>query len=250
MSGPESVIIPSAWELDWEVRETTRDGNVPGPVRKVLRRDPSTGGITYLLHLPPGWHDNVLDWHPTTEEAYVLAGSVILGDNLLDAGSALYRPPGILHGPVRILTDAAASTLRRMNGDSRILRYNDDEFPHRHMQPITDDYKDWPVRWTETLDTKELEWDQVSEGGWSGCAVKWLHRKSGNWRRRRHAVDPTGLERPGERCSRSDRGVRAGRRARCRRHRVPSLGLRLPAARCARRRVRIRSGRTAVLVVG
>jgi hypothetical protein len=161
----DAVIIPSAWDLDWEARDTSRDGNVPGPVRKVLRRDPASGGLTYLLHLPPGWHDEVLDWHPTTEEAYILAGSVILADNVLDAGSSLYRPPGILHGPVSVPTDAGASTLSRMNGDSRILRYDGDEFPHRHMQPITDDYREWPVEWTERLDSKQLEWETVDAGG-------------------------------------------------------------------------------------
>ena len=172
----EPLIIPSAWELDWEARDTERDGNVAGPVRKVLRRDPATGGLTYLLHLPPGWHDEVLDWHPTTEEAYILTGSVVLADNMLDAGSCLYRPPGILHGPVSVPTDAGASTLSRMNGDSRILRYDGDEFPHRHMQPVTDQHRDWPVEWTEKLDTKELDWKPVSAGGWAGTRAKQLHR--------------------------------------------------------------------------
>jgi hypothetical protein len=175
-SALQAVSIPSAWDLDWEVRDVERDGNVPGPVRKVLRRDPAGGGLTYLLHLPPGWRDDVLDWHPTTEEAYILAGSVILADNVLDVGSALYRPPGILHGPVCVPTDAGASTLSRMSGDSRILRYDGDEFPHRHMQPITDDYKDWPVAWTEKLDTKQLAWEAVTVGGWAGTVVKRLHR--------------------------------------------------------------------------
>ncbi len=169
------VSIPSAWELDWVALDTSRDGNVPGPVWKPLRRDPWSGALTFLMHLPPGWHDEVLDWHPTTEEGYKLAGATLLGGVLLDKGCYLYRPPGILHGPVSAPYDEGSTILQRTNGEIRILRYDGDEFPHRHMQPITDEHRDWPVEWNEKLDTKELEWEPVSEGGWSGCAVKWLH---------------------------------------------------------------------------
>lgn len=174
--GTVAVSIPSAWEIDWVALDTSRDGNVPGPVWKPLRHDTSTGALTFMTHLPPGWHDEVLDWHPTTEEGFKLAGATLLGGTLLDKGCYLYRPPGILHGPVSAPTDEGSTILQRMNGEIRILRYDGDEFPHRHMQPITDQYKDWPVEWNEKLDTKALEWEPVEDGGWEGCAVKWLHR--------------------------------------------------------------------------
>lgn len=178
MSTPttDTVSIPSAWSLDWVALDTTRDGNVGGPVWKVLREDPASGGLTYLMHLPPGWHDQDLDWHPTVEEGYKLAGATILGDNYLGEGSYLYRPPGILHGPVSAPSDDGATILQRMSGEIRILRYDGDEFPHRHMQPITDQYKDWPVPWSEKIDTTELPWEPVTSGGWAGTRVRWIYR--------------------------------------------------------------------------
>src|SRR5579871_450739 len=175
-AGGTAVSIPSGWDLDWVARDVRRDGNVPGPVIKVLRRDPVSGGTTRILHVPPGWHDDVLDWHPTTEEAYVLTGALQLGDAWNHIGCYLYRPPGILHGPPSTPFDAGATILIRMNGESRILRYDGDEFPHRHLQPITDQHKTWPVEWNEKLDTKELPWEPVTTGGWAGASVKWCHR--------------------------------------------------------------------------
>ena len=174
--GTVAVSIASAWEVDWVALDTSRDGNVPGPVWKPLRHDTSTGALTFMMHLPPGWHDEMLDWHPTTEEGFKLAGSTLLGGTLLDKGCYLYRPPGILHGPVSAPSDEGSTILQRMNGDIRILRYEGDEFPHEHLQPITDQHKDWPVEWNEKLDTKELEWEPVGAGGWAGASVKWLHR--------------------------------------------------------------------------
>lgn len=171
-----AVSIPSAWLLDWVAIDTGRDGNVPGPVWKPLRRDSVTGGMTFMMHLPPGWHDEVLDWHPATEEAYKLAGATQLGDNYLDTGCYLYRPPGILHGPVSAPNDEGSTILQRMNGEMRILRYDGDEFPHEHMQPITDQYRDWPVEWNEKLDTKLLEWEPINTGPWGGSEIKWCHR--------------------------------------------------------------------------
>ena len=172
----EPISIPSAWEVDWIALDTTRDGNVGGPAWKVLRRDESTGATTFMMHLPPGWHDEILDWHPTTEEAFKLAGSTQLADAHLDTGCYLYRPPGILHGPVSVPSDNGATILQRMNGEIRILRYDGDEFPHRHKQPITDQYKDWPVEWTERLDTETLPWEPVAGGGWAGASLRWVHR--------------------------------------------------------------------------
>jgi hypothetical protein len=68
------VLIPDIQAVQWKAREIRRDGNVPGPVLKSLSRDPQTGAQTRLLHLPPGWHDPQLDWHPTSEEGFRLAG--------------------------------------------------------------------------------------------------------------------------------------------------------------------------------
>jgi hypothetical protein len=172
----ESLSIPSAWELDWQPLDTSRDGNVPGPVIKLLRRDEETGGMTFMTHLPPGWKDDLLDWHPSVEEGFILAGACRLADRLLDEDCYLYRPPGILHGPVGAPHDAGATILQRMDKELRILRYEGDTFPHEDSQPITKDHERWPVEWTEKLDTKELLWEAVESGGWAGARIKWLHR--------------------------------------------------------------------------
>lgn len=87
-----AISIRGAWELDWTPVDTARDGNVPGPVLKVLRSASAPDSLTFLLHVPPGWHDDVLDWHATTEESYVLEGAIELVDSWLDVGSYLYRP--------------------------------------------------------------------------------------------------------------------------------------------------------------
>lgn len=182
-AGEAAVSIESAWEIDWVALDTSRDGNVPGPVWKPLRRDPSTGATTFMTHLPPNWHDPLLDWHPTTEEGFKLAGKTVLGDPAIDEGYTelgrgcyLYRPPGILHGPVSAPVDEGSTILQRMNGEMRILRYDGDEFPHAHLQPITDQHVDWPVAWNERLDTNALAWEPVVSGPWSGAAIKRLHR--------------------------------------------------------------------------
>lgn len=168
----EPVIIPSAWELDWVALDTSRDGNVPGPVWKPLYEDPDTGSLTFMMHLPPNWHDPELDWHPTTEEGYILAGQCVLGDGVLDEQCYLYRPPGILHGPVAAPVDAGATILQRMDGEIRILRHDGGQ----HAQPITDQYKDSPVEWTERFDLSEVPFEPVSDGGWAGTSLKWVHR--------------------------------------------------------------------------
>jgi hypothetical protein len=63
-----------------------------------------------------------------------------------------------------------------MDGESRILRYAGDEFPHKHAQPITDDYKRSPYTWYEQCDTNEVPWLDVLSGPEAGTAHKWLNR--------------------------------------------------------------------------
>jgi hypothetical protein len=167
--------------IPWEARDFARDGNVPGPVLKVLSRDPATGATTRLLHLPPGWHDHELDWHPTVEEAFRLVGWTRMGGELLPEGNYLYRPPGVLHGPVYADPIDGMTSVSRMDGESRIFRYSGNEFPHKHAQPITNDHERSPYTWYERLDTTELPWVGVSAGPWDGVSHKWVnrHRETG-----------------------------------------------------------------------
>ena len=122
--------------MDWQSLPTT-DGNVPGPVFKVLSTDADSGGSTILIHLPPGWRDEVLDWHPCSEEGLVLGGTVTLADRRYTPGVYLYRPPGILHGPAAVPGDDGVTIVQRFSSELRILRYTGDEFPHRDLQPVT-----------------------------------------------------------------------------------------------------------------
>lgn len=172
-----AVSIPSAWELDW-VSISTDDGNVPGPVLKLLREDAVSGAQTFLLHLPPNWHDPALDWHPSTEEGYIIAGEVTLNDRRLTAGCYLFRPPGILHGPAAAPHELGATIVQRTNGPLRILRYTGKKFPHRDLQPITDDHLTSDVKWTEKRNTRKLPWHKVTTGGWSGTRLRWVHRNT------------------------------------------------------------------------
>jgi hypothetical protein len=149
---------------------------VPGPVLKVLSTDAKTGGSTIMIHLPPGWHDEVLDWHPCSEEGLVLAGTVTLADRRYTPGVYLYRPPGILHGPAAVPSDDGVTIVQRFSSELRILRYTGDEFPHRDLQPITRQHEDWPIEWHERLDPEERPWSIADTGPWSGARYKWLAR--------------------------------------------------------------------------
>ena len=161
--------------MDWQSLPTT-DGNVPGPVFKVLSTDANSGGSTILIHLPPGWHDEVLDWHPCSEEGLVLAGIVTLADRLYTPGVYLYRPPGILHGPAAVPGDDGVTIVQRFSSELRILRYTGDEFPHRDLQPVTREHEDWPIEWLERLDPGERPWSKAEGGPWAGARYKWLAR--------------------------------------------------------------------------
>ena len=170
------VLIPDTHANPWVAIDTERDGNVPGPVVKLLSSDPETGGSTVLLHCPPGWRDPVLDWHPTVEEAFTVEGSLRLGWNTMERGSYLYRPPGVLHGPPHAHDVTGATFVIRMDGESRILRYTGSDFPHRHMQPITDEWKRSRCTWVEKVPTEALPWLPVDDGPWTGTRAKWVNR--------------------------------------------------------------------------
>lgn len=180
-SSTRPVSIPSAWELDWFAIPTT-DGNVPGPTLKILREDAETGALTFMTHLPPNWHDPLLDWHPSTEEGFIIAGEVTLGAGAaqrhMTPGSYLFRPPGILHGPVASPNDLGATIVQRTNAPLRILRYKGKKFPHVDCQPITKDHLRTDVAWSEKTDTNKLRWVKVAKGGWKGARVRWVHENT------------------------------------------------------------------------
>src|SRR4051812_36536126 len=108
----ESVSIPRVNDVPWDTK-TISPAAVPGPAKKILSRgtggalhpDPDVVQATWLTHISPWWRDPELVYHPCVEEAFILNGTVQLGDRVYGAGSYLYRPPGILHGPAFIPSD-------------------------------------------------------------------------------------------------------------------------------------------------
>lgn len=170
------VSIPDTHAIPW-VGIPTTDGNVPGPVLKVLTTDPETGAMTILIHLPPGWRDDQLDWHPTPEEGFRLHGWIDINGRHLGVGNYLYRPAGVLHGPVHVCPVEGATGIQRFPAPLRILRYEGDTFPHEDLQPITLDHERSPFQWHEKLDTPSLPWTDCPAGGpWAGARYRWLNR--------------------------------------------------------------------------
>jgi hypothetical protein len=164
---PISIPAPY-WGMEWTPLASSDYGNVPGPVWKVYRSVP--GMTTYLMHLPPGWHDTLLDWHPFVEESYKLAGASKFPTNRLDVGDFMYRPPGILHGPATIPDPEGATSIQRMSGELTIYRHDG---PGEHLEEMTDEHKTWPVEWNERKDMKALPWEPVTDGPWAGVSIKW-----------------------------------------------------------------------------
>jgi hypothetical protein len=164
--------------LSWRPIPTDVDDNVPGPLWKILTSDPVTGAITFLTHLPPGWRDDVLDWHPSTEEGFILSAPSVPGR--LGPGGYLYRQPGFLHGPAFAPPHDSVTILQRTDRPLRILRYRGTKYAHRAGVAVTDEHRDWPVEQVR-VDTKELPWaDAPAGGGWAGARYKWLHRNGSN----------------------------------------------------------------------
>jgi hypothetical protein len=181
----QSVRIPRIHERPWEPLEL--GGGVRGPVRKTLHRgsggamhpDPSVAIETWLSVLPPGWVDHELVYHPCVEEGFVLDGEGFLADRPRNKGWYLYRPPGILHGPAGQPPYAGRVMIQRFGaGTETLLRYDGDEFPHADSQPVTDEHREWPVTWVESLDSNALPWTPVEGGPWDGAAHKWLSRNT------------------------------------------------------------------------
>jgi hypothetical protein len=167
-----ATIIPSAWELPWIPLDHVKEACIPGPAWKLLHTHPETGAMTYVMHIPPGWHDPQLDYHPSVEETYQMEGIVTLAEHRMDPECYLYRPPYILHGPVTIHTSFTA--LQRTSAPLKMMRYTDG--PGEHLMPIRDDYKDWPVEWNERIDMNGILYEPVTEGGWAGTELKWVFK--------------------------------------------------------------------------
>ncbi len=177
----QPVSIPDSLPLLWQPIVTGEDDNVPGPLVKTLTTDLATGALTKLVHLPPGWSDPVLEWHPVYEEGFQLAPEFRADGEPYVPGHYLYRPPGYLHGPpeapsVRPRTAYTGMTfLVRMGGRFRVHRYYGTKYPKRDDQPVTDDHTDWPIDLTK-CHVGSRAWENAQAGPWAGAQYQWLHR--------------------------------------------------------------------------
>ena len=165
-----AVIIPDTFALDWVALPTT-EGNVGGVAVKPLSRDEVTGGATFLVHLPPGWHDPQLDWHPATEESFKLAGWSRSGDRESGTPSYIYRPPGLLHGPTVAEATLGATFIARFDGDLSIIRVA----AGAQDQPMGPEYTAEGLIWHSDIDAVERR-PAPADGPWAGAAVRELRR--------------------------------------------------------------------------
>jgi hypothetical protein len=85
--------------MDWDATPIV-PGPSPGLVRKLLRGDFETGERVALGSICPRWDYPKLEFHDCIEEIYSLSGDLWLGNcGTMRAGSYLWRPPYITHGP-------------------------------------------------------------------------------------------------------------------------------------------------------
>jgi len=105
--------------------DTKRMEEVPTPVTgpptgivvKILNREQSTGGMTMLISIPPGWTEERAEHHDCTEESYKISGDIWIVENgtphTLCAGDYFIRPKHIKHGPMK--TQAGTTSLIRFS---------------------------------------------------------------------------------------------------------------------------------------
>lgn len=96
-AGADAISIDTE-TVQWSA--STRAGIAAGLAHKLLRYDPATGEGAFLGAAIPSWRSPYLEFHHTIEEIYCVSGDVSLGNSgRMDAGSYLWRPPFITHGP-------------------------------------------------------------------------------------------------------------------------------------------------------
>ncbi len=78
--------------------------HIPGPaeglLHKPVRMDKHTGEMTVITGTVRAYDYPMLEFHDCVEEIYLVEGDIWLGNSgLMSAGSYLWRPPFITHGP-------------------------------------------------------------------------------------------------------------------------------------------------------
>ena len=71
-----------------------------------LRSDPVSGEITYVTATMPYFQETQPERHPVIQEIFVLSGDVAGPQGIMRAGSYVWRPENITHGPYGSTTGA------------------------------------------------------------------------------------------------------------------------------------------------
>lgn len=102
---PEPGVAPEATYLQIDTELLRWDlspipGPPPGHFIKVLRHSEDTGEALSLFKLPPRYDYPLLEYHDCTQEVFYIDGDMWSGNGGLHrAGSYIWRPPYVTHGP-------------------------------------------------------------------------------------------------------------------------------------------------------
>ncbi len=119
-----SIPLAPGESLEWvdgnavDEMPTPVEGPPAGITVRILRRDASSGGMTLIVSIPPGWEELRSEHHDCVEESFKLSGDIWLRENhrpqVLEADDYFFRPPRIKHGPMR--TRQGTASLIRFSG--------------------------------------------------------------------------------------------------------------------------------------
>jgi ChrR Cupin-like domain len=102
--------------LPWEPVAASATGGAGGPgvQQKILSRDVQSGDVTRLLRFDAGVETTEKITHDFWEEVWILEGELIdLGKRqTFTAGMYACRPPGMIHGPYRVVKGCVTLEIR------------------------------------------------------------------------------------------------------------------------------------------
>jgi quercetin dioxygenase-like cupin family protein len=116
--------------VEWSATSELVDGyTYVGPLSKVLREDPETGGSTSMVRLPPGYTHPHLSFHQHTQEQFLLEGTV--NETGVERHALAYwcHPPGEVHGKSFTLEDGCTSLLL-FDGPWEVTIVEDEDLEH------------------------------------------------------------------------------------------------------------------------
>jgi len=72
---------------------------------KYLSLDEETGANTHLVKYPKGFKDPSLNYHPVTEEIFIVRGRIRMEGKEYGKGYYAFRPVGMVHGDWEVLEE-------------------------------------------------------------------------------------------------------------------------------------------------